>query len=70
MIKNPHDRILKRKPKEQYLSTVPKSCSIKFMVGPTIHVRGRVHIYDTLRVFNNFLIRITKKVKLIDWLLV
>ena len=40
MRKNPHDRILKRKPKEQYLSTVPKSCSIKFMVGPTIHVGG------------------------------
>ena len=40
MRKNPHDRILKKEPKEQYLSTVPKSCLIKFMVGPTIHVRG------------------------------
>ena len=24
------------------------------MVGPTIYVRGRVHIYSTPRVFNNF----------------
>ena len=28
MKKNPHDKILKGKPKEQYLSIVPKSCSI------------------------------------------
>ena len=28
MRKNSYDRILKRAPKEQYLSTVPKSCSI------------------------------------------
>ena len=27
MIKNPDGRILKGEPKEQYLSTVPKSCS-------------------------------------------
>ena len=27
---------------------------IKFMVGPTIHVRGGVHIYGTLEVPNNF----------------
>ena len=26
MRKNPHDRILKEEPKEQHLSTVPKSC--------------------------------------------
>jgi len=29
MRKNTHDRILRGKPKEQYLSTVPKSCSLK-----------------------------------------
>ena len=29
MRKNPHDRILKEKSKEQHLSTVPKSCSIR-----------------------------------------
>ena len=28
MNKNPHGRILKEKPKEQYLITVPKSCHI------------------------------------------
>ena len=28
MRKNPYDKILKRTPKEQYLNTVPKSCSI------------------------------------------
>ena len=27
MRKNPHGKILKGEPKEQYLSTVPKSCS-------------------------------------------
>ena len=27
MRKNPHGRILKGKPKEQHLSTIPKSCS-------------------------------------------
>ena len=27
---------------------------IKFMVGPTIHVRVRVHIYGTPEVPNNF----------------
>ena len=27
---------------------------IKFMVGPTIHVRGELRIYGTLRVLNNF----------------
>ena len=29
MLKNSHDRILRREPKEQYLSTVPKSCPIR-----------------------------------------
>ena len=29
MRKNLHDRILKGKTKEQYLSSVPKSCSMK-----------------------------------------
>ena len=29
---------------------------IKFMVGSTIHVRGRIHIYGTPGVLNNFLI--------------
>ena len=28
MKKNPHDRILKREPKEPHLNTVPKSCYI------------------------------------------
>ena len=28
MIKNPHGRILRGKPKEQHLSTVPKFCPI------------------------------------------
>ena len=28
MRKNPHDRILKREPKEHHLSSVPKSCYI------------------------------------------
>ena len=27
MRKNPYDRILREKPKEKYLKTVPKSCS-------------------------------------------
>ena len=27
MRKNPHDKILKKEPKKQHLSTVPKSCS-------------------------------------------
>ena len=29
MRKNSHGKILKRKPKEQHLSTIPKSCSKK-----------------------------------------
>ena len=29
---------------------------IKFMVRSTIHVRGRIHIYSTPGVLNNFLI--------------
>ena len=33
MRKNSHDKILKRDPKEQYLSTVPKSCSNLNIVG-------------------------------------
>ena len=32
MRKNPHGRILKREPKEYYLSTVPKSCPLFQMV--------------------------------------
>ena len=28
MKKNPHDKILKGKPKKQHLSTIPKSCSM------------------------------------------
>ena len=31
MKKNPHDRILKREPKEPHLNTVPKSCYIFFL---------------------------------------
>ena len=39
MRKNSYDRILKGEPKEQYLSTVPKSCSfinIDFFIGKNI----------------------------------
>ena len=32
MRKNPHDRISKLEPKEQYLSTVLKSCSTSFIL--------------------------------------
>jgi len=50
MKKNPHGRILKREPKEQHLSTVPKSCSFKniqnLMKNPssviTLHIMTQV----------------------------
>ena len=31
MRKNPHDRILKRKPKKQHLNTVPKSYHLSYL---------------------------------------
>ena len=35
--KNPHSRILKEEPKEQHLSTVPKSCSYIYIY---IYIKG------------------------------
>ena len=35
MRENSHGRILRREPKEQYLSTVPKICPIIFTLYPT-----------------------------------
>ena len=43
MRKNPYDRILKGKLKEQYLSTVPKSCSL---------FRDYGHSFETLEITN------------------
>ena len=30
--KNPHDQILRKKPKEQHLNTIPKTCVLQNMV--------------------------------------
>ena len=33
MRKNPHNKIFKKKPKEQHLNTIPKSCNFrKFLI--------------------------------------
>ena len=43
--KNPHGRMLKRKSKEQYLSTVPKSCSLSLSLSIYIYIYIYTHIY-------------------------
>ena len=40
MRKNPYDKILKRTPKEQYLSIVPKSCYIYIYIYTYTHKGG------------------------------
>ena len=41
MRKNPHDRILREEPKEQYLSTVLKSCKKKNSKNNTYYHLGQ-----------------------------
>lgn len=38
MRKNSHDRILRNKPKEQHLSTIPESCPLKII----LKIKGKI----------------------------
>ena len=39
MRKNPHDKILKREPKKQHISTIPKSWCVYIYIYSSIHIQ-------------------------------
>ena len=49
MRKKPYGRILRREPKEQHLSTIPKFCSmIKFTISQTFGIIGNLTWYQSM----------------------